>query len=173
MEKLIDIGYISKIHGYKGQVTFHLDDDVTINLNALKFMFLQIDQKPVPFMLEECREKNNGYLLKFEDVNTEAAARNLVGYAVHVEQDDVEEISEGKFWEQLDGYEVIDSKYGSVGRIEEVMEHSGNIVAKTILDEHEIMLPINEQFVIEVDHEKETILYQAPEGLIELYLEEE
>lgn len=170
MNQIIDIGYLSKIHGYKGQFNFILDEDVEIDVSQVEFVFFMIDQKPVPFYVEEFRDKGNGFLLKVEGIDGEDKAKRYIGTTIGVEEEDITELKEGKFWEYLVGFKVIDQKHGEVGVIEEVQEHAGNIVASIMINEQEVMLPIHDQFITDIDQENEVLHYQAPEGLIDLYL---
>jgi 16S rRNA processing protein RimM len=70
------------------------------------------------------------------------------------------------------GYEVFDQTHGSIGVVEEVVENRKNPQLEIRHNTGKlIMLPLQPEFVLEIDDESKTISTAAPEGLIELYLE--
>ncbi|RYG05892.1 MAG: 16S rRNA processing protein RimM, partial [Chitinophagaceae bacterium] len=43
-------------------------------------------------------------------------------------------------------------------------------IATVLYKETEIMFPLNEDIIVEIDDEEETILVNLPEGLLDVYL---
>ncbi len=66
---------------------------------------------------------------------------------------------------------IIDKNFGEVGKIERIEEMPGNDMFVVKRGEKEVLLPVVEDLIIEIDDELKTITYNAPEGLIEIYLE--
>ncbi|MNR60372.1 Ribosome maturation factor RimM [compost metagenome] len=57
-----------------------------------------------------------------------------------------------------------------MGEIIEVNEYPQQFVATVLYKETEIMFPLNEDMIIEIDEEEETLLVDLPEGLLDIYL---
>ena len=70
------------------------------------------------------------------------------------------------------GYAIIDTKLGNIGNIADVDEKTDNAIIKVIHPTGvEIILPFNDDFIIEIDDDLKTIEFNAPEGLINMYLD--
>ena len=70
------------------------------------------------------------------------------------------------------GFELIDSSFGSLGNILEVNDSGPQVLVNILYKEKEVILPLIDEFIESVDHEQKKIRFKAPEGLINLYLDE-
>ena len=69
------------------------------------------------------------------------------------------------------GYQIIDHKLGNIGTISDMDDKTDNVIARIIHPSgKEIILPFNNDLIDEIDDDAKTILFSAPEGLIEMYL---
>jgi 16S rRNA processing protein RimM len=68
----------------------------------------------------------------------------------------------------LENYTATDTMQGDIGKIQQVLEMPGQMMA--VLEHHgrEVMIPLNEAFVIKIDRKKKTVLFEIPEGLMDL-----
>jgi 16S rRNA processing protein RimM len=65
----------------------------------------------------------------------------------------------------------MDKKHGHIGEVETVLDFPQQAILQIKKGEHEILIPVKDQFVLSVDRTSKTIQVNAPEGLIELYTE--
>ena len=145
-----EIGYISKTHGLKGHVILRLNELINID--------------------EECRPNNTGFIVKLETIDTVDTSKKLIGKKAFALSDFILENDESL--KEFIGYAIIDSKLGNIGNIEDVDEKTDNAIIKVIHPSGvEIILPFNDDFIIEIDDDLKTINFNAPEGLIEMYLQ--
>jgi 16S rRNA processing protein RimM len=164
-----EIGYISKTHGLKGHVILRLNELINIDEEVIKSVFLELNGSQVPFFIEECRPNNTGYILKLETIDTIDASKKLIGKKAFALTDFILENTESL--SEFIGYSIIDSRLGNIGIITDVDEKTDNPIAKIIHSTGiEIILPFNDDFIIEIDDDKKTIEFESPEGLIEMYL---
>lgn len=164
-----EIGYISKTHGLKGHVILRLNELVRIDEEAIKSVFLEINGSQVPYFIEECRPTNTGYILKLETINFVDTSKKLIGKKAFALTDFI--LEEEESLKEFIGYTIIDSKLGNIGVIADVDEKTDNVIVKVIHPTGaEIILPFNDDFIIEIDDDLKTIEFNAPEGLIEMYL---
>jgi 16S rRNA processing protein RimM len=69
------------------------------------------------------------------------------------------------------GYSIIDSIHGNIGNIIEVDEKTENVIIKIMHPTgKEIILPFNDDFIIEIDDDLKIIEFNSPEGLVEMYI---
>lgn len=164
-----EIGYISKTHGLKGHVILRLNELINIDDDAIKSIFLDINGSQVPYFIEECRPNNAGYIVKLETIDTVDTSKKLIGKKAFALLDFILENDESL--NEFIGYAIIDSKLGNIGNISDVDEKTDNVIIKVIHPSGvEIILPFNDDFIVEIDDDLKTIDFNAPEGLIEMYL---
>lgn len=164
-----EIGYISKTHGLKGHVILRLNELVNIDEN-IKSIFLDLNGSQVPYFIEECRPNNAGYIIKLETIDVVDMSKKLIGKKASALSDFI--LEEDESLKEFIGYAIIDSKLGNIGNIADVDEKTDNAIIKVIHPSGvEIILPFNDDFIIEIDDDLKTIEFNAPEGLIEMYLQ--
>ena len=164
-----EIGYISKTHGLKGHIILRLNELINIDEEGIKSIFLDINGSQVPYFIEECRPNNTGYIVKLETIDTVDTSKKLIGKKAFALSDFILENDESL--KEFIGYAIIDSKLGNIGNIADVDEKTDNAIIKVIHPSGvEIILPFNDDFIIEIDDDLKTIEFNAPEGLIEMYL---
>jgi len=164
-----EIGYISKTHGLKGHVILRLNELVNIDEN-IKSIFLDLNGSQVPYFIEECRPNNAGYIIKLETIDVVDMSKKLIGKKAFALSDFI--LEEDESLKEFIGYAIIDSKLGNIGNIADVDEKTDNAIIKVIHPSGvEIILPFNDDFIIEIDDDLKTIEFNAPEGLIEMYLQ--
>ena len=163
-----EIGYISKTHGLKGHVILRLNELVNID-EDIKSVFLELNGSQVPYFVTECRPNNTGYILKLETIDVVETSKKLIGKKAFALPDFILEQDESL--KEFIGYAIIDSKLGNIGNIADVDEKTDNAIIKVIHPSGaEIILPFNDDLIIEIDDDLKTIEFNAPEGLIEMYL---
>lgn len=163
-----EIGYISKTHGLKGHVILRLNELVNID-EDIKSIFLDLNGSQVPYFVEECRPNNAGYIIKLETIDVVDTSKKLIGKKAFALSDFI--LEEDESLKEFIGYSIIDTKLGNIGNIADVDEKTDNAIIKVIHPSGiEIILPFNDDFIIEIDDDLKTIEFNAPEGLIEMYL---
>lgn len=172
MEKeFIKIGYISKAFGFKGELKFALNV-ASLSKDFPAFVWIYIDGKPVPFCIEKVAVQNdlNG-ILKLEDINEEATAMSLKNKSIYCEDAIYDTYFEREdSLEQLIGYTVIDKEKGDIGEVVQIIENTLQPNLVLAFQEKEILIPYTDAIITHIDDKKKTIHINAPDGLIELYL---
>ena len=73
------LGYVAKLHGFKGEVSLFLDVTNPQDYETLDAVFIEINGQLSPFFVESFKLKNKGFAaVKFEGVNTENDARIIL-----------------------------------------------------------------------------------------------
>ena len=114
--------------------------------------------------------QNNRIVLKFADYDNVESAKALVGYEFGLPEAERIELSKDEFYEwELEGCSV-ETKVGPViGIVREVMR-TGGVELLVVEDERqrEILIPMAQSIVVDIDVSKKKILIDPPEGLLDL-----
>ena len=98
---------------------------------------------------------------------TKKYAKRLVGNSVYLYQTEIIDEPEQSLEYQFKNYLLIDQTIGEIGMISQVDDYSGNIVITVKFRGEELLIPYNDELLVEVDKVQKTITLNLPEGLIE------
>lgn len=169
-EDVYKIGRLGKPHGVKGEVSFQFSDDIFDRVDA-DYLILEIDGILVPFFMEEYRFRSGEIaLMKFEDIDSEARARELTGCDVYFPREHADADDDRLTWAELVGYRVVDAATQQpVGTIADVDDTTINTLFNlTTADGRELLVPIGDDFIVGVDRKARTIAMNLPDGLLDL-----
>ena len=77
-EQLIEVGYITKLHGLKGEMQATVTDPVFDDVKKCPYLVCQLDGIYVPFFIQNYRFRSDtSMLLTFEDIDTQEKAAIL------------------------------------------------------------------------------------------------
>ena len=170
------LGKIVRKHSYKGEVVIKLDTDEPDLYQDLEVVFLELNGKLLPFFIEESLlQKGNQLRVRFEDFTTEADAERVLKKEVYLPLTMLPKLEGNKFYyHEVIDFDLVDQNYGLVGKIVSVNDSTAQelFVVKNG-DGKEILIPLIDEFLIEVNREKKQVVVNTPKGLIEMYLEED
>ncbi|MFT4661728.1 MAG: 16S rRNA processing protein RimM [Patiriisocius sp.] len=162
-------GRISRTKGYKGELGLKMKLDDPSILQDLDSIFLEKNKKYIPYFLKQVKITPKGFANIFLDDVDGEMAEMLVGNDVYLPRELLEESEESSvLYQDIVGYNVEDKKHGPLGEITNVIEHPGNILMCIDGGYHEILIPMIDAFIIDIDHKKGLIKVDTPEGLIEV-----
>jgi 16S rRNA processing protein RimM len=166
------LGYIAKLHGYKGEVSLFLDVTNPLDYVSLDSIFIDIDNHLTPFFIESIKLKQKGFAaIRLEGVTDENTARNLLRKNVYLPEKILPELDGLNFYDhEVVGYKIIDKTHGEVGILERVIDLEANPLLQVMNGSKEILIPLLDGLVTKVDRDNKELHIQAPEGLIDLYL---
>lgn len=164
---LVRIGYFGRSHGTKGHLV--LKTERAADAKAMKVLFIEKDGSQVPFFIAECKQAGKETVLLLEGIDNPEKAKTLLNRAVWTDEKFVLEEEE----EDYRGYEVLDKHLGVLGTVLDVGSNGAQTLLHVDVKGKDVILPMIEDFVLKLDREKRQIWYDAPEGLVELYLSEE
>ena len=166
------LGYIAKLHGYKGGVSLFLDVTNPEDYRDLDAIFIDINNHLTPFFIEDMRMSTKGFaVVKLEGLDDEINARKLLRKSVYLPAQILPELSGVNFYDhEVVGFKVIDEAHGDIGIMEQVIDLKVNPLLQIDKDGTEILVPLIDGIVKKVDREKKELHILAPAGLIDLYL---
>lgn len=167
--------YLGKVVGkfsFKGEVLIKLDTDEPELYTEMESVFIDYNDNLVPFFIDSSSlHKSTLLRAKFEDIDTEEDAEDLVGAELYLPLDLLPELEEGKFYfHEIIGFDVEDFEHGNIGQIVSINDSTAQALFEIKNGDKEILVPMNDEFIEKVDKENKTIHIKTPEGLIDLYL---
>jgi 16S rRNA processing protein RimM len=173
IEDCFFLGKIVKKYSFKGELLAKLDTDQPDLYDDLDAVFIQLGREFIPFFIERSSlHKSDLLRLKFEDVNTEEEADQLLKSELYLPLEFLPKLEGNKFYyHEIIGFTIEDASFGTVGKITGVNDSTSQPLLEIMRDTTEILIPINDDIIKKVDRKTKTIHTEAPEGLIDLYLE--
>ncbi len=167
------LGRIVKKYSYKGELLAKLDTDDPDLYDNLDAIFIDIRGRLIPYFIEHSQlHKSDLLRLKFEDVDTEEDADALLKSELYLPLSILPKLEGNKFYfHEVIGFQIVDVNFGEVGTIIAINDSTAQALFVLDRDGQEILIPMNDQFIKEVNRDTKTISVEAPEGLIDLYLE--
>ena len=166
------LGRVAKTHGLKGEVTIKLEADDPSAYLEMKHFFLEINKVLTPFFVDKITPNGDKFFISVQDVNTVEQARNLVGKPVYLPLEMLPKLSGKQFYfHEIVGYTVVDTEKGELGPVAEVLEYPTQAVLQVLKGKKEILIPIIDEVIQNVDRNKKILTITAPEGLIDMYLQ--
>ena len=167
------LGKIVKKYSFKGEVLAKLDTDQPELYEKLNAVFIQFRHDLIPFMVEHSQfHKSDLLRIKFEDVDTEEDAERLVKSELYLPLELLPKLEGNKFYyHEIIGFEVEDESHGPIGTVVSVNDLTAQALFVIDKEGVEILIPMNDEFIISVDRKNRILKLRTPEGLIDLYLE--
>ncbi|MBB4119449.1 16S rRNA processing protein RimM [Mesonia hippocampi] len=173
LEDCFYLGTIVSKFSFKGEVLIKLDTDDPEEYLETESIFIEVlPQKLIPFFIEKSNlQKSNLLRVKLEDITTETEADALLKKDIYLPLNQLPELEGNKFYyHEVIGFNVTDKNYGEVGVIKSINDTTAQALFVIEKNEKEILIPINDDFILLLDKKNKTISLDVPEGLIELYL---
>ena len=166
------LGYVIKKHGTHGEVSVFIDADIPEEYSELESVFVEINKKLVPFFVESILIRGNKATIKFEDVDDQDAASDLKSCALYLPLSTLPPLESDQFYyHEIKGYEVEDQNHGNLGLITDVVTTTKQDLIVVDHGGKEVLIPVNDDIIEKVDHEKKLLYVTLPDGLLEVYLD--
>lgn len=171
---VILVGRANKTHGINGELSVSFfDEDVMDSLESGYCLIFLIDGIYVPFFVEDVRPRGaETLLISLEGETTKEEAAVFVGKDVYMRKSDVEDIvsddeGDGLYAAQLIDYEVYagDRK---IGVITDIDDNPDNPLFVVKAGDNNILIPIVDDFITDIDPDARRIEFDLPEGLLDI-----
>lgn len=171
IEEAYYIGYITKTKGLKGELQIYFEYDAP-ELLDLDVIFAEINGKLVPYFVAAAKLQQNGTgNFYFDDVDHIDKAQPLVRKKLYIPLTKVPDRSDEDFhYNDLKGFTVSDENHGELGEILEINEYPQQFVATINYKNKEVLFPLHDDMIVEIDEDEKTMLIELPEGLLDIYL---
>jgi 16S rRNA processing protein RimM len=171
MVEYFKIGKFVAAHGVKGELVLKHDLGKKTSLKGLHTIFIEERKNSfLPWFIEKVKIKTEEEVfIKLEGVSTREAATKLTQKEVWFTEADMKKFSTKSSPINLLGYTIINNKK-PIGEILEIIEQPHQLLCRIEINKKEVLIPLNESFLQNINHAKKQVNVELPEGLIEIYL---
>lgn len=165
------LGTIVGKYSFKGELLVKTDTDNIESNTELLSVFIDIDNKLVPYFVKKCLVHKSSLLrFKFEDVNNEEIADTLIKKKIYLSLDLLPKLKGNKFYyHEVIGFKIIDKLKGELGVVENINDQTSQPLFEVTDGKKNILVPLHDDLLIEIDRKNKSILVNLPEGLIDLF----
>ena len=164
-------GKVTKTHGLKGEITIKLDVANPEDFAELRYVLVEEKQGLIPYFIENQKISGDKMFVQLQDVKTMEQAVVFLGKGVFLPNELLPELDDDDFYfKEIIGFTLIDEQKGEVGVISDVLEYPTQAVIQVMKDGKEILIPVHDDILQNVNKKAKTLTVNAPEGLIDMYL---
>ena len=165
------IGKLYKPHGISGEISFGFTNDI-FDRTESPYWVLEMDGILVPFFVESYRFRSDETaLVRLEGVENEFQAKELSNKEVYYPlkyAGEEEPINNENEWSFYVGFKVFEATAGYLGVVVEVDDSTLNVLFRITNDDKEYLMPVAEEFFMDINEKEREMRVQLPEGLLEL-----
>jgi 16S rRNA processing protein RimM len=173
-QEYFELGSLSKPHGIKGAFHLYLDVDDPYEYEGLTSVFVQIGNDLVPYFIEDIQVKTNLNLISLEGIKDIDSAKELVGCKLFLPLSFLPKLKDDQYYyHEVVGYHVVDVNLGTLGEVKEIYSTGAQDVIVMNYKFKEVLIPLTDEIVPKVDKKNHIVQTNLPEGLLEVYLEDE
>ena len=157
-------GKVYKKHGYRGHLNLYSEKQL-LNIDSLKFLYLEEDSELIPFFVEKIRKKKKYiYIVKFEDIDTDTKTKPLLNKIFYVDKKliNIEEK------ENINYFSVIDINMGEIGVVEKVENLTSNQKLIHVKGEKNFIIPFHDESIKKINKKNNFIQVEISEDLINI-----
>ncbi len=167
------LGKLTKTHGLKGELAIWLDVDYPEEYDELDSVLLEVKGELIPYFVEQIQIRTNKSIIKFEDIGTIEEAQKIVNCDIYLPNDNLPELDDNQFYyHEIIDFDVVDEQKGKLGKVTAVYTSDAQDLIAMAYQNAEILIPVSDEIVKTIDREKHELHTNLPEGLLEIYLED-
>ena len=167
-----NLGRIVKVHGVNGRLVIRLDRAALDVLDFPEWMFILIDGGPVPFSVTEesvFQKDANHIVVGLDEIGGPEEAASFTGMTCKLEGEWTDWFEVGREETgSLTGFAWFDEVSGKSGTVTGFEDIPGNPLLGIELNGKSALLPMQDEFVISIDHQNRKLMVRIPDGLLEL-----
>lgn len=167
----VEWGYVMRTHRLVGELRISIDDTLQLVGEQPELVLIEMKQKLIPFFVSTYTSQANGKqaIIAFEDLKTIEAAQALKGSKLFLPKAAIAASDDAL--SMLIGYTLIDHEKGEIGKVTEVYSTEPQAIISVEVKGCEVLIPyVKGAIITKVEHSKQQVFCQLPEGLIEVYL---
>ena len=165
----IYLGKILKPFSYKGELKIYIEDFYIDQIKELDSFLLKIQGSYIPFTIKAItKNKSNIFRISLDGINSEDLAKKLAGVEIYIENN----LIKSEVLEKNDNYifigHVIYNNNSIIGKIIDIIENKNQDLFEVVVNEKRILIPIVDEFVVNIDNDNKKIIMNLPKGLTDL-----
>jgi len=169
LEDCFYLGTIVAKYSFKGEVLLKTDTDTPENYTDLKSVFINTDIGLVPFFIKKVQLHKSALLrIQFDEISNEQDAESILKKKAYLPLSSLPPLTGKRFYyHEVIGFEIF-NRGERIGILEGVNDQTAQHLFDIKGEEKNILIPIHDDFIKEVNRKQKRIVLTLPEGLLEL-----
>jgi|GEM_PF-4567982 len=172
---LVEVGTVLSTHSYDGSLKISIDNSYRKFITSSDWpddlphaLFMKLRGDMVPLLIESV-EGEEPMIFSWKNLSDEENASAYRSASVYLHADAITEVIQAEEAGPLEGYICLDVEQGRLGEVlEYIPDEYGDKLRLQLSSGKELTLPFPEEYVEDLNEEKEEILLRLPDGLWEL-----
>lgn len=172
VEDCFYLGYVKKTNGVQGALELNLDVDDPTKYKKKESILFMINNNLTPFFIEQFSIRPKTVVVKFKGLQSANEAELLVGTSLYMPLTELPPLK-GKnkfYYHEVIGFTAVDVNLGNIGIVKDIVDLTAQPVIQIMSQEKEILVPLIDEFLIEVNMSTKELILNTPEGLVHMYL---
>lgn len=163
----ITVGHFGRPRNLSGEIYITPASDDPHRFLELKTVFITEEGRRKKLQLEKVAMIGNRPAVRIKGINNREDASRLTNKSIEIPFDMARPLPEGSYYQfELIGCRVVGIDGEQFGTVEEVLFYPANDIYRVVSDKYgEVLLPVVDRFILNVDTVKEEILIDPPDGL--------
>lgn len=166
------IGSTNGTHGLNGLIHLNIQPGFSHLIKIDHFIFIEIrNQTYIPYKITQViQEKKDSFIIELKGFDDIDSVKRLCSKEVWIPLKDISTTQQKLDIDYLKDFSVFDLETQNLIPIEQIIETAGQLIAIGHIQETEIMIPLNDALIKQVDEAKKIIKMNLPAGLLDIYL---
>ena len=165
----IYLGKILKPFSYKGELKIYIEDFYIDQIKELDSFLLKIQGSYIPFTIKAItKNKSNIFRIILNGINSEDLAKKLADVEIYAENN----LIKREVLKKKNNYIFIDyviyNNNVIIGKIIDIIENENQDLFEVVFNEKRILIPLVDEFIVNIDNDNKKIIMNLPEGLTDL-----
>ena len=156
---------------FKGEIKIKLINNYRIDFKSIETIFIEEDKILIPYKLKKIKHKKKTNLtLLIEEIDCESKAQQLTSKKCFLPKKFLPERKGIDFYSfQVKDFIVIDKNSKRIGSVAEIVEKPLQSLMVVNTSTKEILIPIHQDIIISVSHERKEIKVELPNSFLDLF----
>lgn len=165
---LIAYGKVIKPHGLSGEVKVLPFSGEFSSFKNFSKLYISLENiNPPKFTISRSRNQKNHIIVKLKNIDSIDEAEKLKGLMVFIDKEELPEKEEDEYyWFELIGMDVFNTEDELIGKVKDLMDNSAQPILVIKNNSDEILVPMVDKFVKDIDTKNSKIVINPIEGLI-------
>ena len=165
----IYLGKILKPFSYKGELKIYIEDFYIDQIKELNSFLLKIQGSYIPFTIKAItKNKSNIFRIILDGIDSEDLAKKLADVEIYADNN----LRKTEVLAKKNNYIFIDYVIYNhnviIGKIIDIIENENQDLFEVVFNEKRILIPLVDEFVVNIDNDNKKIIMNLPEGLTDL-----